>query len=85
VARERGEVSDGLRRVLVFQAVRLAYIAAERLSVAEGREPPDSASSIDASALIGSVLAETGMTEEDLEHGIKVDDVTESGFEQADT
>ena len=32
VARERGEVSEGLRRVLVVQAVRLAFIAAERLA-----------------------------------------------------
>lgn len=57
VARERGEVSEGLRRVLVVQAVRLAYIAAERLAFAEGRPRPD-ASAIDMESLVGSVLYE---------------------------
>jgi hypothetical protein len=57
VARERGEVSEGLRRVLVVQAVRLAYIAAERLAFAEGRPRPD-ASAIDIESLVGSVLYE---------------------------
>ncbi|MDX8031024.1 GIY-YIG nuclease family protein [Lentzea sp. BCCO 10_0856] len=57
VAHERGEVSDGLRRVLVIQAVRLAYIAAERLAYVEGREPPEP-SVIDATKLVGSVLRE---------------------------
>ena len=57
VARERGEVSEGLRRVLVVQAVRLAYIAAERLAYAEGRPLPEP-SAIDIEALVGSVLYE---------------------------
>ena len=57
VARERGEVSDGLRRVLVVQAIRLTYLAAARLAYAEGRPEPDPAS-IDASKLVGSVLFE---------------------------
>ncbi len=57
VARERGEVSEGLRRVLVVQAVRLAYIAAERLAHAEGRPLPDP-SAIDIERLVGSVLSE---------------------------
>lgn len=57
VARERGEVSEGLRRVLVIQAVRLAYISAIRLAYAEGRDEP-SPSAIDVSALVGSVLYE---------------------------
>lgn len=66
VVRERGEVSDGLRRVLVIQAIRLTYLSAERLAVVEGRELPDPAA-IDADALIGSVLAETpGTTEDDI-------------------
>lgn len=35
VAHERGKVSDGLRRALVIQAVRLAHLSAVRLAVAE--------------------------------------------------
>lgn len=57
VARERGEVSEGLRRVLVIQAVRLAYISAVRLAYAEGRATPDP-SAIDVEKLVGSVLYE---------------------------
>lgn len=55
VARERGEVSDGLRRVLVIQAVRLAYLSAVRLAHAEGRPDPNP-SAIDTEELVGSVL-----------------------------
>lgn len=58
VAHERGEVNDGLRRVLVIQAVRLAYLAACRLAYVEGRNPPDP-SEINTSALVGQVLVET--------------------------
>ena len=68
VARERGEVSEGLRRVLVVQAARLAYLSAERLAFVEGRPQPDP-SAIDVKALVGSVLYERtapGPTEEDL-------------------
>lgn len=57
VARERGEVSAGLRRVLVIQAVRLAYISALRLAYVEGRAEP-SPNAIDVQALVGSVLYE---------------------------
>jgi hypothetical protein len=57
VARERGEVSDGLRRVIVIQAVRLAYIAAERLAHVEGRAAPDP-EAISVESLVGSVLYE---------------------------
>ncbi|MEV0726351.1 GIY-YIG nuclease family protein [Micromonospora purpureochromogenes] len=57
VAHERGEVSDGLRRVLVIQGVRLAYIAAVRLAYVEGRPAPDP-SAIDVNGLVGSVLFE---------------------------
>jgi hypothetical protein len=57
VAYERGQVSDGLRRVLVIQAVRLAYLAASRLAFAEGRPTPDPAA-INVEALVGSVLHE---------------------------
>lgn len=68
VAHERGEVSDGLRRVLVVQAVRLAYLSAARLAAVEGRLSPDPAA-IDVSRLIGSVLVEAsdpgGPTDED--------------------
>jgi hypothetical protein len=58
VAHERGEVSAGLRRVLVIQAVRLAYKAAERFNYAEGNPAPDPAS-ISVEGLIGSVLYPT--------------------------
>ena len=57
VAHERGEVSDGQRRVLVVQAVRLAYLSAARLAYVEGREAPDPAA-ISIEGLVGSVLYE---------------------------
>lgn len=57
VAHERGEVSDGLRRVLVIQAVRLAYIAAGRLAYVEGRPAP-SPDAISVEGLVGTVLYE---------------------------
>ncbi|MEU0578363.1 GIY-YIG nuclease family protein [Streptomyces griseoincarnatus] len=57
VAHERGEVSDGLRRVLVIQAVRLAHLAASRLAFVEGRPEPDAAA-IDVEGLVGTVLQE---------------------------
>lgn len=68
VAHERGEVSDGLRRVLVIQAVRLAYLSAVRLAYVEGRPAPAS-SAINVTGLVGSVLAEysdpEGRTDQD--------------------
>jgi GIY-YIG catalytic domain len=69
VARERGEVSDGLRRVLVIQAVRLTYLSASRFAEASGEPLPDPAA-IDVSALVGELLAEEpdALTEEDVEH-----------------
>lgn len=57
VAHERGEVSPGLRRVIVIQAVRLADLAAARLAYAEGRSRP-SPDAIDVHELVGSVMAE---------------------------
>jgi len=68
VARERGEVSDGLRRVLVIQAIRLAYLAATRYAETQGRPPPDP-ETIDAVALVGELLTEApdAMTEDDVE------------------
>lgn len=58
VAHERGEVSDGLRRVLVIQAIRIAHLSALRLAEVEGREPPP-AGAIDTHTLVGSVLQES--------------------------
>ena len=58
VTHERGEVSDGLRRVLVIQAIRIAHLSALRLAEVEGREPP-SADAIDTQMLVGSVLQES--------------------------
>lgn len=68
VARERGEVSDGLRRVLVIQAVRLTYLSAARFSESNGDPPPDP-SAIDVTALVGDLLAEEpgALSEEDVE------------------
>lgn len=63
VAHERGEVSPGLRRVIVVQAVRLADLAAARLAYAEGRARP-SAEAIDVHELVGNVMAEFGDTED---------------------
>ncbi|MFF3566891.1 GIY-YIG nuclease family protein [Nocardia jiangxiensis] len=57
VAHERGEVSSGLRRVIVIQAVRLADLAAARLAYAEGRARP-APNAIDVPALVGNVMAE---------------------------
>ncbi|WP_036325194.1 GIY-YIG nuclease family protein [Microbispora sp. ATCC PTA-5024] len=68
VAHERGEVSPGLRRVIVIQAVRLAYLAATRLAFVEGRPEPDP-NAIHVEALVGSLLSEltdpTGPTDTD--------------------
>jgi hypothetical protein len=68
VTRERGEVSDGLRRVLVVQAVRLAYLAARRYAETRGAPEPDP-SAIDAAALVGEMLVESeqALTEEEVE------------------
>lgn len=68
VARERGEVSDGLRRVLVIQAVRLTYLSAARYAESVGEPVPDP-SAIDVTALVGSLLAEEpdALTEEEVE------------------
>ena len=57
VAHERGEVSAGLRRVIVIQAVRLADLAAARLAYAEGRKRP-APDAIDVPALVGNVMVE---------------------------
>jgi hypothetical protein len=57
VVRERGEISDGLRKVLVIQAIRLAFLSAERLAYVEGWPSPPPAA-IDSLELIGSVLSE---------------------------
>lgn len=57
VSRERGEVSPGLRRVLVIQAVRLAYLSAVRLAYVEGVDPPSS-DAISVGGLVGSVMYE---------------------------
>ncbi|ERI35594.2 excinuclease ABC subunit C [Arthrobacter sp. AK-YN10] len=77
VARERGEVSEGLRRVLVIQAVRLAYISAVRLAFVEGRPSPNPAA-IQVESLVGSVLYEhsdpTGQQEDLNDASVEGDD-----------
>jgi hypothetical protein len=64
VAHERGEVSAGLRRVIVIQAVRLADLAAARLAFAEGRRGP-SPDAINVQELVGNVMAEFGEGDDD--------------------
>ena len=56
VIRERGSVSNGLRRVVVVQSVRLAWLGAVRLAEAEGRPAPDFQSTIDLPALVAGAL-----------------------------
>lgn len=70
VAHERGEVSAGLRRVLVIQAVRLAYLAAVRLAGVEGRPDPVPAM-LNIPGLVGTVLEETDDVDvEDSDEGL---------------
>lgn len=57
VAHECGEVSPGLRHVVVIQAARLADLAAARLAYAEGRRCP-SPDAIDVRALVGNLLSD---------------------------
>lgn len=57
VVRERGDVSPGLRRVIVVQAMRLAYLSAARYAAAENRPAP-LAEAIDIEALVGSLQFE---------------------------
>lgn len=68
VTHERGEVSEGLRRVLVIQAVRLTYLSAARLAFVQGRAEP-APSTIDVANLVGNLLYEqtdpTGRTDQD--------------------
>ncbi|MGQ4535460.1 GIY-YIG nuclease family protein [Dermabacteraceae bacterium P13264] len=64
VAHERGEVSNGLRRVIVVQALRLADLAAARLAYAEGRGRP-SPDAIDVHALVGNVMMEFGDSDDE--------------------
>lgn len=52
VIRERGDVSDGLRRVLAVQAVRLTYLAASRYAESQGYPELDPGA-ISASAQLG--------------------------------
>ena len=66
VVHERGEVSAGLRRVVVIQAVRLADLAAARLAYAEGRSRPNPGA-IDVPALVGNILTESPDDEPDAE------------------
>jgi hypothetical protein len=74
VAHERGEVSDGLRRVLVIQAVRLAYLSATRLAEVEGRDEPSPAS-IDVHGLVGSVMLERSDPNADMDESADEDDL----------
>lgn len=88
VAHERGEVSEGLRRVLVIQAVRLAYIAAVRLAEVQGRPEP-AASSVSVEGLVGSVLYEPSdplgeHRDDEADDPDDVDDADEDGSEDTD-
>ncbi|GAA2375864.1 GIY-YIG nuclease family protein [Gordonia cholesterolivorans] len=57
VCEDRGEVTEGLRRVIVVQAVRLADLASARLAYAEGRARP-SRDIFAATKLVGNILEE---------------------------
>ena len=64
--RERGQVSAGLRRVAVVQAVRLAWLSALRHAEVEGLDPP-SPESIDLPSLVGANLLAPEPGEESLD------------------
>jgi len=82
VAHERGEVSDGLRRVIVIQAIRIAYLAAKRLAFAEGDRDAPPASAIDMAALVGRRLAAGAVSIADLEDGAD-DAISQSAPDEA--
>jgi len=56
VVRERGSVTPGLRRVVVVQAVRLAWLGALRLAEAEGRSAPELGALVDLQGLVAGAL-----------------------------
>lgn len=62
--RERGEVTAGLRRVAVVQAVRLAWLSALRHAETEGLEPP-TPDTIDLRSLLGASVFEPEPGEEE--------------------
>lgn len=62
VVHERGVVTEGLRRVLIVQAVRLAHLAARRLAAIEGRPEPG-AESIQTLDLIGNPFVDVDQAE----------------------
>jgi len=68
VVRERGDVSDGLRRVLAIQAVRLTYLAGTRYAESQG-EPMLDPAAISASAQLGPLRSPPAgeVDEEDIE------------------
>lgn len=66
VAHERGEVSAGLRHVIVIQAVRLADLAAARLAYAEGGTLQPTPSMC---PTVNSVMAEFGDADGDTDNG----------------
>lgn len=74
VAHERGEVSAGLRRVLVVQAIRLAYLAATRLAYVEGRDEP-TMEAIFVETLVGNVHRPIDSSDVDGPDGDKPEDV----------
>ncbi|WP_301121584.1 GIY-YIG nuclease family protein [Mycolicibacterium fortuitum] len=79
VVRERSRPSRGLRRVLAVQALRLAYLAATRSAMADGRDLPTT-DAFDYVALVGEpeAVAATDQEPDD------VDDADEDGSEDTD-
>jgi len=67
VVRERGEVSNGLRRAVVVQAIRIAWLGAQRLAEAEGRELPNYSSAIDLRSLVGGAALSDEDPEDEVE------------------
>lgn len=68
VAHERGDVSPGLRRVIVIQAVRLVDLSVARLAYAEGRSRPYP-DSMNVQALVGDVLGGIFKKEAEIHQG----------------
>ncbi len=65
VTRERGDVSEGLRRVLVIQAVRLTHLAAARFAEAQGEKLPDPAGIAESAHVRGLLSEPPGAADEE--------------------
>lgn len=78
VAKERGEVSPGLRRGLVVQAARLTALSSARLAYVEGRpHPPEEA--LDLPKLVGGTHRPANIVEEiDADVDAEIEEIQDS-------